>query len=166
MEYFENGRSIGILPFNSNKPDKSLIKKKYKFYSNSSINQGPGMLWIRFESIYNTKTQIGISANLQNTKKYFLIKIVADEKEGELFWTKLFTLQKSDTSIVKIDKSNKVYSFKLQRDFEQEKPVIFTIIGEHIEELEFFENQNGKRVKVKEMRWTGTCGGEFPIFFK
>lgn len=148
MEFFENDKRIGLLNFNSDKPNQSFINDKYKFYSNSSFNNGSGIFWIRFESVFSPITEVGIIAKL-NPKDYdyYLIKLITRDKEtddGESSWTKLNKLQKSDESIIKLDKSANPYTFKLQRDFEQKKFISLIFIMEFVKDGKMQSAENGR----------------------
>jgi len=149
MNFFEDGKDIGLLNFNSDKPDKSFINDKYKFYSNSSMNAGPNFFWMRFESIYNTNSEIGITVKMRNENDYdyYLLKLITKDKEkddGELSWTKLYSLQKSDESIIRLDKLSNPYTFQLQRDFGQKKVIEVVFIVEFIRNGKMQTAENGR----------------------
>lgn len=134
MNFFEDGNDIGLLHFDLEKPDKSFVQDKYRYYSHAGMNGASTLFWTRFESIETEDTEIGISADFKNPNETCLIKIIdSDPIEGESYWTKLYSWQKSDPTIVELRQSNNLHTFHLRRSFGKESLLIFEIIVEYIE---------------------------------
>ena len=57
-EYFENGKSVGVLPISVGRPPAAVLKSSRPFYSNQGANSGEGYFWMAFESIYSPPRQI------------------------------------------------------------------------------------------------------------
>ena len=57
-EYFEDGKSVGLLPISVSRPPAAVLKSSRQFYSNQGANSGEGYFWMAFESIYSPPRQI------------------------------------------------------------------------------------------------------------
>jgi hypothetical protein len=138
MNFLEDGKSIGIIPFNMDEPMRSFVDNKYKFYSNDVINQAKAGLWMRFVSVYDPQTEMSISSNLKNPNDAVYIKIInSGTEEGKTDPLKLDSLQQTDKSILKLDASVPVQTFKLKGEYAQSKFVIFPMYIQYM--------QNGKQ---------------------
>lgn len=61
-EYFENGKSVGLLPISVERPPAAVLKSSRNFYSNQGANSGEGDFWMAFESIYSPPRRIEFTA--------------------------------------------------------------------------------------------------------
>lgn len=139
MNFFEDGKPVGVLAYNMEEPLRSFVDNKYKFYTNDGINQAKAGLWMRFVSINDPQTDMSISTNLKNPNEAVFIKIVNLKTEDEKkYLVKLDSLQQTDKTILKLDASAPVQTVKLQGDFSQNKFTLFPLSVQYV--------QNGKQV--------------------
>lgn len=150
MEFFENDKSVGMLRISTIAPAPSFITKKFKFYSSEALNTGDLGYWIRLVSIYDPNTEVGISTEMSEGG-YDLIKIITNEKEMETYWSKLFALHPSDTTILKLSGAGNSAAAHFKGTWGEKKVLTFPILKEHV---------SGDKV-------TGISGGKaIPVFRK
>ena len=61
-EYFESGKSIGVLPLSGSQPTAAIRQASHRFYSNQGANSGESSFWMAFDSIYSPPAQIEFTA--------------------------------------------------------------------------------------------------------
>ena len=61
-EYFENGKSVGLLPISVERPPADVLNSARPFFSNQGANSSGGSFWMVFESIYSPPRQIDFTA--------------------------------------------------------------------------------------------------------
>ena len=61
-EYFENGKSVGVLPIAVDRPPAAVLNSSRNFYSNQGANSVEGSFWMAFKSIYSPPRQIEFTA--------------------------------------------------------------------------------------------------------
>jgi hypothetical protein len=137
MEFFEDGKSIGLLSFNMEEPQRSFVDNKYKFYTNAGITGAKIGAWMRIINIYDPHTEVSIMSTIKNATDICYMKITSSTETAQPLSTQLDSLQASDKTILKFDQVNNLYTVKLQGDFGKEKHVVFPILIELI--------QNGKK---------------------
>lgn len=139
MNFFEDGKSIGVIPFNMEEPLRSFVDNKYKYYSNDVINKLKAGLWMRFVSINDPLTDMSFSTNLKNPNEAVFVKIISLKGEDESkYQAKLDSLQQADKTILKLDPSAPLQTIKLQGDLGGNKFIALPLIVQYM--------QNGKEV--------------------
>jgi hypothetical protein len=129
MEVFEDGKSIGLLSYNLDEPVRSFVDNKFKFYSNAGIDGSKENIWMRFESIFNPTTEVTFSSNLKNPDEVCFIKIINPKTEVvKTYQGVLDSLQGTDPSIIKLDKTSAIQSTKLESDLGQEKFILIPVL--------------------------------------
>jgi hypothetical protein len=137
MEFVEDGKSIGLLSFNMEEPQRSFVDNKYKYYTNAGTNGSKTGAWIRIVNVYDPHTELSIMSTIKNATDICFMKIVNSGGTATQLPAQLDSLQASDKSILKFDQVNNLYTVKLQGDFGKEKYVLFPVLIELL--------QNGKR---------------------
>ncbi len=125
MEFFADGKSVGLLNFNMEEPQRSFVDNKYKFYTNAGTGKEKIGMWMRFVNLYDAHTDVSIMSNVKNGTDVYLVKIVNPAGSTVQLSTKLDSLQQFDKSILKFDQVNNLYTQKLQGDFGANKFVLF-----------------------------------------
>ena len=150
MCFIEDGIDIGLLNFNAKEPEKSFVNDQYNFYSNEIDRSVEISLWLRYKSLSDPSSEVGV-LSIEKASDYLLLRFANDSKNDlKKYEGKLDSLQKTDKSIIKLDQSNNVYTFKLNKDFRKENVLYFYFIIESI-----------ARNKVKKDYLF-----EIPVFFK
>lgn len=151
MGFMEDGKPIGILAFNMDEPLRSFVDNKYKFYSNDVINAAKAGLWMRFVSIYDPQTEMGISTNLKNPNEAVYVKVINLKTEDEKnYQSNLDSLQQTDKSILKLDATAPLQTFKLQGDFGTSKFVFIPVCIQYVQNGKQAAGINSKIYLVKE----------------
>lgn len=151
MNFLEDGKSVGILPFNMEEPLRSFVDNKYKYYSNDVIHRMKAGLWMRFVSVNDPLTEMSISTNLKNPNEAVFVKIVNPKTEDEKkYQVKLDSLQQTDKTILKLDAGTPLQTVKLQGDFGPNKYVFFPIYLQYVQNGKQTAELNSKIAIVKE----------------
>lgn len=140
MEFFEDGKSIGILSFNMEEPQRSFVDNKYRYYTNAGISGSKTGAWMRIVNVYDPHTEVSIMSTIKNATDVCFMKVINPQESSQPLATKLDSLQASDKSILKFDQVNNLYTVKLQGDFGKEKSVVFPVLIECV--------QNGKKMDM------------------
>ena len=160
MDFFVANASIGLLNFITDKPDATFINSAYKYYA---LNfSGPAKAWLRFASIYDPNTTVGITVKLPNATDYYLVKVLDNDLSGEASWGKLHTLQATDASIIKLDNSSAPYTFNLHKSFGTEKIAMLIMNTEYVQVRDI---KNGT-YKGKEQNVAAVLNFHIPIVKK
>jgi hypothetical protein len=133
MEFFEDGKPIGILSFNMEEPQRSFVDNKYKYYTNAGITGAKTGAWMRIVNVYDPHTEVSIMSTIKNATDICFMKVVTAGGSGPRPALSLDSLQASDKSILKFDQVNNLYTLKLQGDFGKEKSVAFPIFIEQVQ---------------------------------
>lgn len=151
MNFFEDGKSVGVIPFNMEEPLRSFVDNKYKYYSNDMINKVKAGLWMRFVSINDPLTEMTISTNLKNPNEAVFIKVINPKNEDEKkYQAKLDSLQQTDKTILKLDASTPAQTVKLQGDFGSNKFIIFPTSIQYVQNGKVVAGTDSKIYIVKE----------------
>ncbi len=138
MNFFEDGKTVGVIAFNMEEPQRSFVDNKFRFYTNAGVNASKGSVWMRIESIYNVNSEIGFTTLIKNDTDVFLLKITdANTGDANSYLGKLDSLKQTDATILKLEQAGNQKSGKLKGDLGAEK---FTFIPIVIETV-----QNGKK---------------------
>jgi hypothetical protein len=137
MDFFEDGKSIGLLSFNMEEPQRSFVDNRYKYYTNAGTSGAKIGAWMRIVNIYDPHTEVSIMSTIKNASDICFVKIMNAGGPVPQLSASLDSLQASDKSILKFDQVNNLYTVKLQGDFGKDKCVVFPVQIELI--------QNGKK---------------------
>lgn len=74
MEFFENGKRVGLLEINARKPAASLVHAGLRYYTNTSADAGPLGYWLGFESLYAGPSRLVLFRPKGYDEEYQLVK--------------------------------------------------------------------------------------------
>ncbi|MBC8085074.1 MAG: hypothetical protein H7Z21_17900 [Hymenobacter sp.] len=103
FEFFEAGKSVGLMTIDTSRPNAALLKEPYHFYSNQGMNSGEMLYWVALESIYTVPAHIRITAESRFRNQYYLTKLCPAYDENFSWPYKLDSLSTQDASIIKFD---------------------------------------------------------------
>ncbi|HEX8659576.1 MAG TPA: hypothetical protein VF690_18690 [Hymenobacter sp.] len=110
-EYFENDKSIDLLPATTDQPNKSVLTAPYRFYTNQGLDARYLGYWVAFESIDETPKRLALTAAHRFNspsetikEEYHLVKLYP----GLVYGNQLVVLDSvytagADASIVRLD---------------------------------------------------------------
>lgn len=133
MEFFEDGKSIGLLSFNMEEPQRSFVDNKYRFYTNAGISGAKVGAWMRIVNVYDPHTEVSIMSTIKSPADICFMKVNNSPELTPQPTMQLDSLQPFDKAILKFDQVNNLYTVKLQGDFGKEKSVVFPILIECVQ---------------------------------
>jgi len=142
MEFVEDGKSIGLLDFNTSEPERVNVEEQYKFYINNGINGGKENFWIKLESISEYDKKMGISYSPKNPNEVYFIKVLNEGFEPKDYEGKLDSLKQTDKDILKFDPTTVKSESKLTGNFGPQKIVLVYFV------VDIFENGKKKGSKT------------------
>lgn len=106
MEFFENGRRIGLLEINGTPPSAPALQAGFRFYSGTSANSGQLGYWLGFDALYGGPSRLGFYAPKRYPEQYQLVKITVGYDTLSRAPSNLDSLRTLDPAILRLDSAS------------------------------------------------------------